>query len=675
MRSYLLLAFLLCGLPLASAAEPFDGFLDKHCLRCHGPERVERDLRIDTLSRDFQSGGDGHLWAELVERINSGEMPPKDEPQPTEDEIAKVVEQIDARIREGRAARMAARPPVAHYRLSRKEYQNTVYDLLGVRYDPTMPGELNADTLWQGYERIGSQLSLSPSHVERYYRAAEIVLARAFPETPLETKTIRKTAADIRYSGGTRQQEYLDRFGIKRPLRALIFPGRLQPAFRANWFGATGPQHSGLYRARMQVSGIRPPGGQIPHLRIGKATDEAANEGLVELDILAPEDEPQIIEFEVFLEMPASLDFNVVVTDIISRDKGGHHRNILGSDSYIFTHTSETQLLNPTGPKLFDEEGNGIFSFVLLDWIEWEGPIESEAERSRRNKVQPLEDADLANVTEHLQKFAELAWRRPVKTEELSHYLKAYEEERAAGESVKSAYEVALLGVLTSRNFTYLVEGDVESRPQLNDWELASRLSYFLWSSMPDEQLYEAADGGTLGSTALPTQVDRMLADPKIERFIEDFPRQWLQLHRLGMFPPDGKLYPDYDVWLETSMHEEVGHYFREVFVKNLPIDSFISSDWTMANARLCDFYGLPEPTTTEFQRVSLNAEDHRGGLLTMGAVLSLTSDGTRHRPVHRGVWVSEAIFGKTPPSPPANVDPIEPNPPDSPKSTIRQKI
>ncbi len=125
-------------------------------------------------------------------------MPPEDESQPTEDEIATVIEQLDSRIREGRTARMAARPPVAHYRLSRREYQNTVYDLLGVRYDPTKPGELNADPLWHGFERIGSQLSLSPSHVERYYHAAEIVLDRAFPEAPIETQTIRKTAADIR---------------------------------------------------------------------------------------------------------------------------------------------------------------------------------------------------------------------------------------------------------------------------------------------------------------------------------------------------------------------------------------------------------------------------------------------------------------------------------------------
>ncbi len=173
----------------------------------------------------------------------------------------------------------------------------------------------------------------------------------------------------------------------------------------------------------------------------------------------------------------------------------------------------------------------------------------------------------------------------------------------------------------------------------------------------------------------LKKEVDRMLTDSRINRFIDDFSRQWLQLHRVGMFPPDKKLYPDYDDWLETSMRAEPVEYFREMFAKNLPIDGFLDSDWTMANARLCDFYGLPEPKTGGFQRVSLKPEDHRGGLLTMGAVLGLTSDGTRHRPVHRGVWVSEAIFNKTPPPPPANVDPIEPIPPDGPKVTIRQRI
>jgi mono/diheme cytochrome c family protein len=665
------------GAVMAYAEEPFESFLKTYCLRCHGPEKEKGDLRVDQLSRDFKTGVDRHLWAEIVERIKAGEMPPEDEAQPNESEIAKVIALLDSGIREGRAFRMAARPPVAHFRLSRKEYQNTVYDLLGVRYDPTKPGELNEDPRWKGFERIGSLLSLAPSHVERYYRAAETVLDRAFPRKPFEVREIRKTAADIRYGGGRQQQVYLDRFGIKRPLRALIFPGRVQQALSPHWFGNTGPEHSGLYQARMQVSGIRPPDGQPAHLRIGVETGEDTNEGLIELDILATEDKPEIYEFEVFLEMPSSLHFNVVVTDIIDRQKGAHYRNALSQPFYMFTHTSETRLLNPTAPKMFDEEGNGIFSSVLLDWIEWKGPIESDAERAAREGLLPPKGATPKVIANHLQHFARRAWRRPVSMDELAPYLQACKAEREAGEDLYEAYRVALLGVLTSRHFTYLVEGDAELRERLTDWELASRLSYFLWSSMPDQGLFDAASDGNLTADGdgLAEQVDRMLADPKIARFIDDFPGQWLQLHRLGMFPPDGKLYPDYDVWLEASMKEEAISYFREVFANNLPIDAFINSDWTMANPRLCEFYGLPEPKTSGFERVFLSPQHHRGGLLTMGAILGLTSDGTRHRPVHRGVWVSEVVFGKTPPSPPANVDPIEPNPPDGPKSTIRQKL
>jgi hypothetical protein len=198
---------------------------------------------------------------------------------------------------------------------------------------------------------------------------------------------------------------------------------------------------------------------------------------------------------------------------------------------------------------------------------------------------------------------------------------------------------------------------------------------------MPDAPLFATAETGTLSgnSTAsgksLESEVDRMLLDDRINRFIDDFSRQWLQLHRVGMFPPDKKLYPDYDDWLEKSMRGEVVEYFREVFVQNLPIESFIDSDWTVANARLCDFYGLPQPDAGGFQRVSLEPEDHRGGLLTMAGVLGLTSDGTRHRPVHRGVWLSETMFNRTPPPPPANVDPIEPVPPEGEKITIRQRL
>ena len=675
------MVFLVIGLGLigsSHAAEPFDDFLATHCIRCHGPEKEKGDLRIDQLSREFTAGVDAHRWREVLENINAGEMPPKKdkEKKPTRDEISAFIATLDARIKEGRAARMAARPAVTHYRLSRKEYQNTVYDLLGVRYDPTKPGELNEDTLWHGFERIGSELTLSPSHVDRYYRAAELVLDRAFPTASSEARKIRKTAADLRYDGGKKQQEVLDRFGIKRPLRYLLYPGNVETALAPNWFGKTGPEHSGLYKMRIQASGIRPPGGQTAHLSIGKRTGEETVDGLIEFDLTAPEDKPQVYEFEVFLEMPMSLDFCVVSTDEVDRRQGAAFRNALGSRSgYIFTHSSETLLLNPNAPQMFDLQGNGIFSTVLLDWIEWDGPLVSDAEKSQRQGVLPPADATPEVVAAYLQRFAERAWRRSVQPAELTDYIKSFSDERAAGEKVLDAYRVALQGVLTSRHFIYIVEGDPVAREKLTAAELATRLSYLLWSSLPDDALFTAAKNGTFTGDGLNKEIDRMLADSKSSRFINDFARQWLQLHRVGMFTPDKKLYSSYDAWLETSMRAEPVEYFREIFGKNLPIDRFIESDWTMANTRLCEFYGLPTPTGAGFERIALKPEDRRGGLLTMGAVLGLTSDGTRHRPVHRGVWVSEAIFNKTPPPPPANVDPIEPVPPKSPKITVRQRL
>jgi len=661
---------------IGGGAEPFQAFVEKHCISCHGPKKEKGDLRIDLLSRDFELGADSHHWAEMIEQVNAGDMPPEDEEQPTQEEIAAFVTNLDSLVKQGRAARMAARPAVSHYRLSRAEYQNTVYDLLGVRYDPAKPGELNEDTLWHGFERIGSELSLSPSHVDRYYRAAELVLDRAFTPSSGEVRKVRKTAADLRYKGGQIQQEALDRFGIKRPLRYLMFPGTVKSAIRPDWLGKTGPEHSGLYKVRIQASGSRPVGGQPAHLSIGKPTGEETVDGLIEFDITAAEDKPEIYEFEVFLEMPATLDFCVVATNVVDRRAGAAYRFALSEPGgYIFTHSSETLLLNPNAPQMFDEKGNGIFSTVLLDWIEWEGPLKTEAEKSRSNGLVPADDAVPEVVAEHLHRFAERAWRRPVEKEELEGYLKSYLTEREAGEKPADAYRVAMQGVLTSRNFLYLVEGDPVAREYLTDWEFASRLSYFLWSSMPDDSLITAAKSGTLKDEGLKKEVDRMLADGRINRFIDDFSRQWLQLHRVGMFPPDKKLYPTYDAWLETSMRAEPVEFFREMLANNLPIENFLDSDWTMANARLCDFYGLPEPKKGDFQRVSLKPDDNRGGLLTMGATLGLTSDGTRHRPVHRGVWLSEVILGKTPPPPPANVAAIEPTPPKGAKASLREKL
>jgi mono/diheme cytochrome c family protein len=676
-RAFALFTLSLSLTGIVRAAEPYEAFLQKHCVRCHGPEKEKGDLRLDKLSRDFKLGADSHHWAEAIENVNRGEMPPKKEKQPSQAEIAAFVTNLDALLKEGRAARMAKRPAVAHYRLSRQEYQNTVYDLLGVRYDPAKQGELNEDTRWHGFERIGSELSLSPSHVDRYYRAAGIVLERAFSTTDMETRKVRKTAAELLPDGGKWQQAALDRFGITRPLRSFIYPGAYAyngpAAFSTGWLGkGIGAEHSGLYKVRIKASGIRPRGGQPAHLTIGVPAEGESQLAtrILGMDITAPEDHPEVYESELTLELPTDLRFSLEASHQLS----GVHFNRLRPNT-IFTHSSETMLTAPAFPQLFDDKGNGLYSLVLLDWIEWEGPILTETEKARRRGLLPPDGASPETVAEHLQRFAERAWRRPVKKEELELYLRSYRTERAAGEKLADAYRVALQGVLTSRHFIYLVEGDRVAREKLTQPELASRLSYFLWSSMPDDGLLTEAKDGRLSGEGLRKEVDRLLADGKASRFVEDFARQWLQLHRVGMFPPDKKLYPTYEHWLEASLKAEPVEFFREVFAKNLTVDAFIDSDWTMANARLCEFYGLPEPKTDGFQRVPLKPGDHRGGLLTMGAVLGLTSDGTRHRPIHRGVWLSETIFAKTPPPPPANVPAIEPPTPQSPKASLRDKL
>jgi hypothetical protein len=218
--------------------------------------------------------------------------------------------------------------------------------------------------------------------------------------------------------------------------------------------------------------------------------------------------------------------------------------------------------------------------------------------------------------------------------------------------------------------------GDSTNNARLTDWEIASRLSYFLWSAPPDRPLLDLARAGKLQDpqTRL-SEVRRMLADPKAAAFVESFPRQWLQLRKVGMFAPDKALYPDYDENLEQSLIAETVGYFGEVLKSNAGIREFLDSDWTLLNERLATHYGIEGVKGDRLRRVSLRPEHHRGGVLTHGSILGLTSDGTRHRPVHRGAWILESIVGKPPPPPPANVPALDTPAADLKKATVRERL
>jgi len=643
--------------------------LEQHCNRCHDEKVHKGEFRVDNLSSDFIKGGSAAKWVEVMDRISSGEMPPKKEPKPVAAEAAKVVEWLAVRLKEGEAARLAKRERVSFHKLTREEYAHTVRDLLGVTFDYADPTGLSEDDTWNGFGRIGSVLSVSPSHVEKYLAAADTVLAEAFPEAVVEKG---KKAADSKKLGrrlrgidlrGVSNQAELEAQGLADKVRVEMWPGHdLTRASPGNIPVA------GLYRMRVQLSGLKPKNGRAPHLAVYAVNLDRM---LHEQDVIAPEDKPIIVEFTTHL--PAG-NVNVRFSNETPGPSNLPRSGRAGNRAFFSTKDGRL----PWQMKLTDEAGEPLYPFLIVDWLEWSGPIAEEGPTFAQREYLP---AELGGAREKLTKLAERAFRRPVSTEEVDRLVKLVESEVKSGEKLESAMKAACQAVLCAKDFLYLVEGREVSGTagkggRLTEWDLASRLSYFLWSTMPDEALFAAARSGKLHEPGeLRAQVQRMLRDPKAARFAEAFPRDWLQLRSVGMFPPDKKLYPDYDAYLEKCMVGETTAFFREVLRQNLSLREFLDSNWTMLNARLADHYKLPEVTGDQFQRVSLRPEDHRGGLLTHAAILSLTSDGTRHRPVHRGKWVMESILGKSPPPPPANVPAIEPTPATQPKATLRNKL
>jgi mono/diheme cytochrome c family protein len=662
----------LCGLPAKSPQGPpvtpggFEKrmlpFLQQHCFDCHGEQKQKGGLRLDELAHEFTEAASVATWLEVIEKLNTGEMPPESRAhRPTAEQSAEIVEWLAARIAEGDAARLAKRERVSFHRLTREEYANTVFDLLGVHFDVADVAGLIEDDSWRGFERIGSVLSLSASHLEKYLAAAEAILAEAYPVTAPKPSLVRYSAVDL--AGGPEtygEQRYvaLQESGRAEQIRLDLWPGQLVraplPAMRF--------EHSGQYRFRVQLSGVRSGDGRTGHLTIQA---EAIDRLLFDQDVVAAEDEPIVFEFEAHL--PAGEHEFALTNDV----PGPSILPQLGrSGAAPFFSLAKGRI--PWQIYLKDEDHVPVHPVLILDWLEWEGPLATGAVQAEQFMPKVA-----GETRARLGRFAQRAFRRPLHPGEIDPYVDLVEAERAGGADLRSAVSASMLAILCSQDFLYLVEGSSGSAiSDLNQWELASRLSYFLWSTTPDDTLLELCGSGQLGEPeVLRAQVARLLADARSQRFVESFASQWLQLGRVGKFAPDVELYPEYDKHLERSMVRETTSFFGEVFEENLSLREFLASDWTMLNPRLARHYGIDGIVEDGFQRVALSPGDHRGGMLRHSSVLSLTSDGTRHRPVHRGVWLAESILGQVPPPPPANVEPIEPTPVTAEKATVRMQL
>ncbi|WP_233903125.1 DUF1592 domain-containing protein [Stieleria maiorica] len=661
-----------CGLLATSAsAERLDAkvesFIETHCITCHDEDAANGDFRVDNLSPKV-GFEDTPQWVEVMERIQSGEMPPEDaSPQPTADQRAEIIEWIAARIKEGESARMAKRDRVSYRRLTREEYVYTIRDLIGVEYDASDPGGLFEDPQWHGFERIGSVLTLSPSHIEKYIIAAEVILDEAYPEQPIAYVEAGKRAAEVKQNAPHFQRLHAD--GLLDKVRFPLTTSGQIYRYSNPWRGPErrfpGP---GVYEISYTVCGLKPVNGIAPRMAV---IEPELDRVLFQQDIIASEDAPVTVTFRAHFPNPPGRPPTI---HVMNQNKVPNHPRTNAGSRIPFITTGHRRA--PWQMKITNQDGSPRYPILIIDSLSIRGPIVTDQEQRRREEYMATEES-LTAAGDSLARLAGRAFRRPLKADELQIYLRIVKGELDAGESFRNAVKTGMVAILCSKSFLFIAEGDEESdRRELNDWELATRLSYLLWSTMPDDELFSLAENGQLRDrSVLQQQFDRMLADPRSERFMRSFSSQWLNLRKVGMFPPDKNLYPNYDDHLEQSMIGESRAFFAEVLQQGLTLREFIDSDWTMVNPRLARFYGIPEVTEDHFQRVALRPEHHRGGLLTHASVLSLTSDGTRHRPVHRGAWVSEVFLGKDPPPPPANVDPIEPTPTDAPKATLRMKL
>jgi hypothetical protein len=316
---------------------------------------------------------------------------------------------------------------------------------------------------------------------------------------------------------------------------------------------------------------------------------------------------------------------------------------------------------------------------VHLDWFEIEGPMFDAWPPTSHTRIVPAttQKDERVQAREVLQKFMRKAWRRPASVNEIDNKLALFDLVRKDKPSFVEAIKIPLTAVLASSHFLYLQEPSANNAPRpLNDHELAARLSYFLWSRMPDEELSRLADEGALKKPeTLYAQTERLLKDQRSDAFIRNFAGQWLGLREVGANPPAPDLYPQYDRHLETSIVGESQAFFEEILRKDLPATNFIKSDFVTINERLARFYGIPNVRGDQFRAVKVPGDVQRGGVATQASILTITSNGTRTSPVKRGVWVMKTLLGTDPGLPVANAGDIPPKVPGADKATVRQRL
>jgi cytochrome c553 len=638
-------------------------FLAKSCYGCHNDKLKSGDLSIAALNRADSVAQDPEAWQKIATKLQDGTMPPKGIPRPGQADVEVVTKWIREEITK---AELAAKPDPGHVtarRLNRAEYNNTIRDLFGIDFRPA--DDFPQDDSGYGFDNIGDVLSLSPVLLEKYLKAAETVVHTALAGPGKLKPTV------IRSQPPGREFPLYPKAKSDYDVTGLSMPNALHTMMR---FPA-----SGEYTIRAALEGRRPNGSEPVHIGIWIDGKQIGT-----LDIDAPSDGGSIDLFGAQAEFRhhVTAGDHWVAASILRIYEGL-------PASYGGPKPTKRPLPPPpdvmrfvkippgAGPEKIAElkkQAEKRFerfkvpaNRVWVHWVEAMGPYDQDnsAEAESGKRILICEEKQTGCEHKILAAFARKAFRRPVSQAEMLPYYRLVDGARKDGSGFEEAVGVGLQAMLVSPDFLYRIDAaepgkaSGEIRP-VSQFALASRLSYFLWSSMPDEELLRAAELRTLRKPeVLAAQVKRMLASAKAQALVENFAGQWLELRRLESVAPDREKFPEFDDYLRMSMRQETELFFANLMRKDRSILDLIDARYTYLNEKLANFYGIGGVKGPEFREVSLEGTP-RSGVLTQASILTVSSYATRTSPVLRGKWILENFLNEPIPPPPPNVPALE---------------
>jgi Protein of unknown function (DUF1592)/Protein of unknown function (DUF1588)/Protein of unknown function (DUF1587)/Protein of unknown function (DUF1595)/Protein of unknown function (DUF1585)/Ca-dependent carbohydrate-binding module xylan-binding/Planctomycete cytochrome C len=622
-------------------AQSVQPFLARHCYACHSGKSPKAKLDLKKFRDTATVGKDREVWAQVVEYLEGDIMPPEERPRPNKREVESVTRWLSDEL--AKLDDSGRRDPgrVTIRRLNRAEYNNTIRDLVGVDFRPA--DDFPSDDVGYGFDSIGDVLSMPPILLEKYLAAAEQIVDRAIvvPRGP-KRAVLHTSAKNLSpQSDGERH----------RGARMLNSQGELFTDVQLA---------AGKTIVRVKAYGEQ--AGDEP-VRMALRVD---GKDLKTVDVKAVAANPEV--YEARLTSP-----------------GGKHRV---SAAFV------NDYYRPDDPDPKQRDRNLAVQYIDVEGLIDTGPRPlTESHRRiifRRPAANDTPDAQDQCAREILTRFVTRAYRRPATDTEIERLVRLVRLAREQGDPFEKGIQLALEAVLVSPHFLFRVEldgnaaggdgvaggvADGKAEPPnstgrasqtggavrpLNDYQLASRLSYFLWSSMPDDELFALAAAGTLGKDGnIEAQTKRLLADPKSRALVDNFASQWLQIRNLSLAAPNRQQFPDFDESLRRAMQKETEMFFESILREDRSVLDFLDADYTFVNERLAKHYGIAGVKGDEFRRVTLS-DPRRGGILTQASVLTITSNPTRTSPVKRGRWILEQILGTPPPPPPPDVPELE---------------